>query len=66
MKNSKTKEIYTLAISIVFIGIGGYKLYQKFYLDEALAVYQWMLAAGLVGLGIYQLVTLYIKKNRVK
>ena len=63
MENNRTKEKYTFLLSIGFVGIGGYKLYQKFYLHEDLPTYQWLLAAGLVAYGIYQLVTFFLKKK---
>lgn len=52
------KRKYTLLLSIVFIGIGTWKLYERFYQEQEVETYQWILAAGLVVLGIYQLIGL--------
>jgi hypothetical protein len=61
--SSRTQKKYSFLLSLAFIGIGGYKLYEKFYLGMDLENYQWILAAGLVALGTYQLVR-FILKNR--
>ncbi|ARN77613.1 hypothetical protein BST97_06180 [Nonlabens spongiae] len=63
MANNQAKTNYTIFLSLVFIGIGGYELYEKFVLESELPTYQWVLAIGLVLLGIYQLVTLSRKRN---
>ncbi|MGB5983071.1 MAG: hypothetical protein WBG46_13080 [Nonlabens sp.] len=63
MQNKATKKNYTIFLSLVFIGIGGYKLYQKFGLDQDLPTYQWILAAGLVVLGVYQLASIFLRKS---
>lgn len=52
------KRKYTLLLSVVFIGIGSWKLYERFYQEREVETYQWILAAGLVVLGIYQLIGL--------
>lgn len=61
--SSRTQKKYNFLLSLVFIGIGGYKLYEKFYLGIELETYQWILAAGLVTLGTYQLVK-FILNNK--
>ncbi len=50
------KRTYTIILSLVFIAIGAYKLYERFILLEEIPSYQWMLSIVLIGLGIYQLV----------
>jgi hypothetical protein len=55
---NSNKRNYTVLLSIVFIGIGMWKLYDKFVQDKEVESYQWILAAGLVILGIYQLIGL--------
>lgn len=52
------KRKYTLLLSIAFIGIGAWKLYDKFVQNSDVESYQWILAAGLIVLGIYQLIGL--------
>ncbi|PQJ17416.1 hypothetical protein [Nonlabens xylanidelens] len=52
------KRKYTLLLSIAFIGIGAWKLYDKFVQKSEVESYQWILAAGLIVLGIYQLIGL--------
>lgn len=63
MANNQAKTNYTIFLSLIFIGIGGYKLYEKFVLEIELPTYQWVLAIGLVLLGIYQLISLSRKRN---
>ncbi len=64
MEINRTKEKYTFILSLAFMGIGGYKLYQHFYEQAALPMYQLVLAGGLVALGIYQLIVWYLKRKR--
>ncbi len=52
------KRTYTLILSIAFIAIGLWKLYDRFYQEEEVESYQWILAVGLIVLGIYQLIGL--------
>ncbi|WP_213522665.1 hypothetical protein [Nonlabens sp.] len=55
---NSTKRNYTLVLSIAFIAIGAWKLYDKFIQEKEVESYQWILAAGLVVLGVYQLIGL--------
>lgn len=55
---NSTKRNYTLVLSIAFIAIGTWKLYDKFIQEKEVESYQWILAAGLVVLGVYQLIGL--------
>ncbi|MFB0904147.1 MAG: hypothetical protein QMB11_07190 [Nonlabens sp.] len=55
---SSNKRNYTILLSIVFVGIGSWKLYDKFVQDKEVESYQWILAAGLVVFGAYQLIGL--------
>lgn len=57
-ENNSSKRNYTLVLSIAFIGIGAWKLYDRFYQEEEVETYQWILAVGLVVLGVYQLIGL--------
>ena len=52
------KRTYTLLLSIAFVGIGSWKLYERFYQEQEVETYQWILATGLVILGVYQLIGL--------
>ena len=55
---SSYKRNYPILLSIVFVGIGSWKLYDKFVQDKEVDSYQWILAAGLVVFGAYQLIGL--------
>jgi hypothetical protein len=55
---NSNKRNYTILLSIAFIGIGTWKLYDKFVQNKEVDSYQWILAAGLVVLGVYQLIGL--------
>ena len=55
---NSNKRNYTLLLSIAFIAIGVWKLYDKFVQEKEVESYQWILAAGLVVLGVYQLISL--------
>ncbi|AGC77569.1 hypothetical protein LX97_02237 [Nonlabens dokdonensis] len=57
-EDNPNKRTYTLVLSIAFIGIGAWKLYERFYQEGEVETYQWILAAGLLALGIYQLIGL--------
>jgi hypothetical protein len=57
-KPNSNKRNYTILLSIAFIGIGTWKLYDKFVQNKEVDSYQWILAAGLVVLGVYQLIGL--------
>lgn len=52
------KRTCTLLLSMAFVAIGVWKLYERFYQEQEVATYQWILAAGLVVLGVYQLIGL--------
>jgi hypothetical protein len=53
-----SKKNYTILLSLVFIGLGSWKLYEKFFAREEVATYQWILSIFLIGLGVYQLIDL--------
>jgi hypothetical protein len=55
---NSNKRNYTILLSIAFIGIGTWKLYDKFVQNKEVDSYQWILAVGLVVLGVYQLIGL--------
>lgn len=63
MTSPSTKRTYTLLLSIVFIAIGAYRLYNHFYEDQIMPMYQIALAGFLIALGAYQLITLYRNGN---
>ncbi|AZQ44055.1 hypothetical protein [Nonlabens ponticola] len=51
----KTKSTYTLLLSLVFIGIGSWKLYEFYYTADKPETYQAVLAGFLILLGVFQL-----------
>lgn len=55
---NSNKRYYTIFLSVVFIAIGGWKLWQKFVEKQEIAAFQWILAIALVILGVYQLIKL--------
>ena len=59
---SNLKKYYSLFLAIAFIGIGGWKLYEKWILDLEMDAYKWILGAGLFVLGWYQLIQFFKPK----
>jgi Ni,Fe-hydrogenase I cytochrome b subunit len=55
---NSNKRYYTIFLSLVFIALGGWKLWQKFIEQQEIATFQWILAIVLLILGVYQLIKL--------
>ncbi|WP_124979739.1 hypothetical protein [Nonlabens xiamenensis] len=53
--DSPVKKYFSFFLALLFIGIGGWKLYEKWVLEMEMESYKWVLATGLFALGIYQL-----------
>lgn len=53
MKNNKST--LTVILGLFFVGMGSYRLYQKFILNENISNFQWIASIFLVGFGLYRL-----------
>jgi|GEM_PF-5400732 len=53
MKNNK--GILTVILGFFFVGMGSYRLYQKFILEENVSNFQWIASIFLIAFGLYRL-----------
>lgn len=53
MKNNKSS--LTVILGFFFVGMGSFRLYQKFILEEDISNFQWIASIFLIAFGLYRL-----------